>query len=1283
MKIKSIVIITLMCLFAFPDFGQNIENNRKKILWQGVRKIETPDNNIVNVLSFESAKYFEDNGYLPVFSFRHKIAGNNFKIKIVNKIFDEFDDNIINKIGNLDLINDSIIIKTIKVYEKKEVFALVSFVPIRKNPITEKYEKLVSFEISVDNKTADSLSPKNDYKGRIYKSNSVLSEGNWYKIRVNNSGIYKISFNDLSDMGINVSDINPKKIKIYGNGPGMLSEDNSGFRYDDLIENSIFVKGEDDGKFDNDDYILFYGQSSVKYYYNKLTQRFEHKVNIYSDYTYYFLTISNSDGKRISPAPLSSEPATEHITKFNDFAFHELESENFIKSGRLWFGERFDAVTNYNFTYNFPNIDNSSKVFFKARVAAKSEINSSFSFDVNSNVMNISVPAAPAGYGKIYAYTGENIQSFYPSNSTINVAVNYNKTAQSSVGWLDYMEINVVRNLMFTNGQMLFRNVNSVGENNISEFIVANSNSSVKIWDVTYPDNVMSINANLNSGNSSFKVETDTLKEFIAFDNTSFYTVEFVEKIQNQNLHSLSDIDMIIVTHPDFIEQANNLANIHKERDNLNVVVVTTTEVYNEFSSGAQDISAIRDFVKMLFDKAEAGDEPKYLLLFGDSSYDFKDRIENNTNFIPSYQSAESFEPNKTYLTDDFYGFLDEPVLDIVHGIMDIAIGRLPVKTPEEADDMVRKISYYLENKNLINNNDSQDQISNLGDWRNTICFVADDKDKPGDNFITESEDLAIKMSQEHKEINIDKIYSDAYQQITTPAGQRYPDVNNAINKQLENGALVINYIGHGGEVGWSLERILEISDINQWKNKYNMPIFFTATCEFSKYDDPDLTSAGELAFLNPNGGGIALFTTARPTYGGQNRPLNRSFFNYLFKKENNIHYRLGEVYRLAKNDNTMINTRKYVLFGDPALEIAFPKHNIVTNEISKSVKNDNDTIRAFAKITINGEVQDDDGSVINTFNGIVYPTVFDKPETITSYGHDNGSPTDFDIQKSIIYKGKASVENGLFSFSFIVPKDISYKFGNGKISYYAQDGITDANGYDDDIIIGGFCENFEEDNIGPDIRLFMNDVNFKSGDITDENPILIAYVSDSSGINTVGTGIGHDIIAVLDNNTDKSEILNDYYQADIDSYKKGVIRFPYMNLSEGLHTINLKVWDIFNNSSQANIEFYVKNSDELCVNNLMNYPNPFRDNTSFVFNHNYPGNELDVQIRIFSVTGQLVKSIHKNIISEGYRTEPIFWNGKNDAGKKLSRGIYIYKLIVHNVDGSLATDTKKLIVLH
>jgi hypothetical protein len=1156
------------------------------------------------------------------------------------------------------------------VWERKKPGALVSFVPLRLNPGTGIPEKLVSCVV-----TLSTFQGKGSQKtvARSYAAHSVLATGNWYKIGVKQSGICRITYSDLTSMGINPSQIDPRNIRVYGNGGGMLPENNSSPRQDDLAENAIEVVGEADGSFNEGDYILFYAKGPVSWSYNSTLKLFVHSSNLYSEMACYFITTDLGPGRRIVTEPNSVLQATDIVNQFDDYAVHEKDLHNLIMSGRQWLGESFDIETNFTFNFNFPYIVLGSDVILRSYFATHSFESSSYSLSAAGIPWNITVGPISAEPNSTYARSSSSLKVLAAVGPSIDVNVRYNKPLSGSLGWIDFIEVNARRNLTFAGGDLLFRDSRSALPGHVAQYLLAGATASVKVWDVTDNLNVSRVETTIQGSNLTFRAASDSIREFAAFDGTSFVPMSFIGKVGNQDLHAQRGFNMLIICPSVFNDQANRLATYHAAADGLNPIVVDPQLIYNEFSSGVQDITAIRDYIKMVYDLGNGDDTLSYVLLFGDGSYDNMNRLEQNTNFIPTYQSPESFHPVDSYVTDDYYGYLDNGEGNGAHDMLDVGIGRLPVKTGDEARQAVDKILHYDSHTPVV-----------MGDWRNVICFVADDQDDNEQEHVIHSEELATLVNTLQSNYNVDKIYSDAYKQVSAPGGQRYPDVNKAINLRVGKGALIINYIGHGGEVGWAHERILGVQDINSWDNYDRLPVFLTATCEFSRFDDPGRTSAGELVFLNPHGGGVALFTTTRATYGSPNMSLNKSFYRYAFSTDSmGRHIRMGDIFLKSKRESgSDPNGKKFILLGDPALRMAYPDLEVKTISINnRPVSEGVDTIRALSHVVVTGKITDKNSQTVTGFNGSVTPTVFDKATPLETLANDGGSKFAFKLQKSALYKGTVEVKNGIFSFSFIVPRDIAYQYDFGRISYYASDSTRDAAGSFKDIVVGGLTEGIVMDKQGPLIDLFMNDDRFVTGGITDENPALFARVSDENGINTLGNGIGHDIVAVLDNASDQPLILNDYYQAEKNTFTSGEIKFPFSNLSPGLHTLSLKVWDVFNNSSEAYTEFNVKPSSSLTLGEVMNYPNPFRDQTYFTFEHNQPEKQMEVSIDIFDLSGKKIKTVSGSVAPGGYRTNAIPWDGSSENGFPLRSGMYIYRITVTTTDGQQQHGSGKLAI--
>ena len=781
-------------------------------------------------------------------------------------------------------------------------------------------------------------------------------------------------------------------------------------------------------------------------------------------------------------------------------------------------------------------------------------------------------------------------------------------------------------------------------------------------------------------------------KEYFASNGGTFLNAEFIGPVDFQNLHALEQADYLIVTHPNFLSQANRLADLPRN-EGLSVHVVTSYQIFNEFSSGGQDAAAIRLFTKMFYDRAASNAEtaPKYLLLFGDGTYDPKNRVPDNNNFMLTYQVLGSENHISAMVTDDFYGMLDDNEAITGSDLLDIGIGRILASTLTQAEQQVDKIEHYLKNgSDLFANSGASccledNSLNTFGDWRQKYIQVADDEES-GYFINNDTEPQYLYTKQNHNEMNCDKLYLDAFPQQTSAGGQRYPDVVDAITNRVQRGALILNYVGHGGEVGLAEERVVTIPQINSWNNINALTLFVSATCEFTKYDDPSRVSAGEWASLNPSGGAIALMTTTRSVYFGVNTTTGNKFFQNVFNRNpDGTPLAFGDIVMRTKNETgTSDNKRSFTLIGDPALKIALPGLNVVTDSINGIAPQIAiDTIRALSKVVIKGHIEDHLGNSVTGLNGVLTPSIFDKIKLQKTLGQDIFSPEiEYELQRNVIYKGKVSISNGAFEFSFVIPKDIALNFGKGKISYYGYANQVDAGGYDTSFVIGGIDQNGISDNEGPEISLFLNDENFVTGGQTDFEPILLAKIFDENGVNTVGNGIGHDITAILDGNSSEPFILNDFYVADLDSYQSGELRFQFDGLTPGPHTLEFKIWDVNNNSSKSMIEFVVVDDQNLSLQNVLNYPNPFTTSTEFMFEHSFACNELEVQIQIFTVSGKLVQTINEYIPTQGFRVNQIFWDGTDNYGDQLAKGVYIYRVKVKDANGQTAEKTEKLVIL-
>ncbi|THU41320.1 type IX secretion system sortase PorU [Niastella caeni] len=1117
---------------------------------------------------------------------------------------------------------------------------------------------------------------------RMYTANSVLAMGNWYKISTTLPGIYKIDLPFLSSLGVNTSSLSSSSVRLFGNGGQMLPEKPLNTKPDDLIENALWVEDGGDGQLNGSDYILFYAGGPHAWIKDSISKSFHHQKNIYSDTAYYYLSIGQN-GKRITTANVTTTPNTT-ITQVTRNWFHELDTVNFLSSGRQWYGEEFSGNAGKSlsrtYTVNLPNILANPATIASACVARSFGTTSRFTVSINNQqAMQITVPATSTGAYDPFAMAAQSAASFSTTQSPLSIRFDYTPGSSGSQGWLDWVEVHARVDLSMTgNNQLQFHDWNSVGAGNVGSYTIKNAPAGMQVWDITNALEPVRMQGALAGSDWRFVNECSRLREYIAFSTTGFLTPVKVGAVPNQNLHGSGMPQYIIITHPDLLGQAQRLAQYHQQRDNLAGLVVTVNQVYNEFSSGSPDPAALRDFVKMFYDRAggDSSKAPKYLLLFGDASFDYRTRISNNTNLVPCWESPVSLDPLATYTSDDFFGLLGDN--DDINGtgtyLLDVGIGRIPARNVREAKAIVDKILAY-------------NDVKSLGPWRNEVTFVADDEDN--NLHLQDAEIMTQVVQTAAPQENIDKIYLDAFRQESSSAGSRYPAVNQAINNKIYSGTLMWNYAGHGGYRRLGEEVVLDQDIINTFNNPGKLPLFITATCDVAPYDNPLVSSIGENLLLRERTGAIALMTTTRLVFAFSNRIMNENYLKTAFQKKSDSSYRsLGEAVRMAKNVTynflgDVVNNRKFTLLGDPALTLAFPVYQVKTTAINgQAVTSTPDTLKALSEYTISGTVQDNAGNTLNDFNGTIYPTIFDKVQTINTLGNDAGSQAvPIQVQKNILFKGKATVNNGRFSFSFIVPKDISYQYGNGKISYYTDNGNKDGNGVLNNIIIGG-SGNGVNDPLGPTIKAYLNDEKFVNGSITNDRPILLVKLADSSGINILGTGIGHDLVATLDNDQKNEFVLNSFYESDVNNYRQGTVRFQLPVLAAGAHTLTIKAWDAANNSGEATIDFRVVAQQNFTLSHVLNYPNPFTTHTTFWFEHNRPGEELLIRIQVYTITGKLVKNINKTIFSPGNRSSDVEWNGRDEYGDKIGRGVYLYRLRVQTADGKAAEKLEKLFIL-
>lgn len=1239
--------LLLISIFLFTAFwGWSAQFNRT-IVWRQPASAEQQGLK----RWFEGAVLMNENS-LPYWMESFEIQSANANVSIADTVFEPYE----GLLGELaDSVGNDLRLVAEPGSSAGKYYLRVSLVPFIKKG--DKIFKLTAFTLTVNEIPSMLKSAKAAYQ---WKQESVLSTGKWTKIKVKNKGIYKITYDQLKGWGYP----NPENVVLYGNGGYMLPLLNKDMKTDDLLPYPVW-EGKDNA---NKDCLFFYASGNIKINYNVGTARFSHQQNYYATETYFYLSDQGTPLVIQKAAEIGAEAGRQVFT-YPNYTFYEKEERNLIESGSQWYGEAFSAGSSHNIAMTLDNPDATSPAILTVSAAGRSSAANSMDVFVNGKSL---MKLAFSAYSE-YDYAREGVMSDTMPLSTKNLQIRltYNASNTSSAGWLDYIAVNYQSMLNMAGDVFNFwgRGVNNTIQT--SEFVVSGATAATRLLNITDLFQPVEVPVSFTDGKLKFKSNSSLINEYIAFNpNGAIPSPDLIGVIDNQNLHGQEVPQMIVVTNKTLESAANELADFHRTNDGMNVQVVTPELIYNEFSGGLPDPAGIRNYFRMFYEKTkQSGNGLKYVLLMGDGSYDNRNLMGKNLNLLPTYQSDNSLSETLSYVTDDFFVLLDENEGG-TSGIIDLGIGRIPARNMEEAQSVINKIKSYH-------------QKEALGNWRNNVTFIADDGNIVDffDNRHQEAaEGLSIIVNNKYPEYFTDKIYFDAYKKITSAGGEKYPDVTAAILDRIKRGTLILNYTGHANERNLADENVMDIGIINSLTNSKRLPIFVTATCEFSRFDAEE-TSAGEHFLMNPDGGGIGLFSTTRLVYSDGNEKLNRAFFQYVFEKdENGNNLRLGDVMRLSKAAAPGTNQLNFSLLADPALMLAEPENKVITTTINgKSIDQQADTLTTMSVVTIKGFVADSKGAKMNSFNGEIIPTVYDKAMTVHTLANSHQLPMDYEVQNNIIYRGLASVTNGDFEFSFFVPKDISYKLDKGKIIYYAYNETHDANGYYNDFYIGGASNTTVTDTDGPNIDLFMNSDSFKEGGQVSASSVLIARIADQTGINTAGTGIGHDITAVLDGDYSNLYVLNDYFQTSMDKHTEGSVVFPINNLSEGKHTLTVKVWDVLNNSSEKQITFVVQN--DFRIESVQCFPNPMEQQTSFTFTHNQPDQTFDVTLEVFQANGTRVDMIQTKVGSSGVESLPLEWNPASH-GVKMQAGVYIYRLTV-SAPGKTGSGSGRLVYVY
>lgn len=1284
-KFITIFFSVLGILSSFSTYSQNIEatiniewkEEKNSINTEGINDL-TYHYKIVNKLDTKC----QLSNYIDCYSF--KIPSISKKRVVIKTRNIEFSPNEVKESENFK----------IAIYQKEPQYFInygefeteITFFPTIRVGDELKLIENLSYSIEYEKDIVNT----NQNSETITRSESLLSSGTWYKLAIEETGVFTITPEFLATLGINSSTLNPNAIRLIGKEGGLLPNANSIERKYALEDIAAYYKHNGDNSFTEGEFVSFYAEGSKVWTFGTLetgVKSFEMKENHYSDTNYVFLSVNSGDGLQMG-VKNSMNNSTSDISTFYDFQKYEVDNwtdiTKNVKSGSTWYGEEFRSILSENitkdFSFNLTDRVIEEPINIRVAAAARASVGTQMAIKVN----NFSLTSLSFGVSDVltdnYKYADRKVtrQSTVANSNPINVSLSYNAIGGSNerVAWLDFIELEFLRKLNFIGSSMIVRfPYDTLSQT--KKLLFTTSRSDMVVWDITDYNNVGICNViQENPTTYSFTDNIDYNRKYLVHNNSE-RTPKNIGIVPNQDVLNLPPTEYFIVTHPKFINQANELADFHRQKSKLNVSVVTTHQIYNELGSGRQDPTAIRDLLRYYYIKSTNNkDLPKYLLLFGDASYDPKYRVPNNTNYVTSYQSPVSENAVISFISDDYYGCLDDNEGNWPATInidkLDLGIGRFPCTTVEEAQILLNKSKRY---------NSEQ----SMGLWRTQISTLADDEDN---NVHLNQSETAIALAQKNTpEFVFKKYYADAYKEVSTSSGARYPALTNDLNAQINSGTLVLCYLGHGNPLNMGHERYLTINDVNNWNNTNNLTMFITGTCELSRFDDPERVSVGEQILLKSNGGGICMFTTSRVVYISENGELTPRIYNdNLLKRAQIGGSRFGDIIKNSKTsvqeDLGRFTQVNFTLLGDPGLQIATPKYKVNTVSINNQLvdSSKSDTLNALSRVLLKGEIVDYDRNKIKDFNGEVFVRLFDKDRQMRTLGNNpNSSPRNFTDVGNIIGSGKANVVNGEFEIQFILPLDLNYAFGQGSIRYYAFNDTADAHDIYDNIVVGGTNPEFAGDNEPPKVELWINDTLFRSGGITNENPRLVARISDNIGINTGGQGVGHEIVATL--NQSAEFVVNDYFVPESNP-SVGWINYPFSNLSDGSYHLKLVAWDVANNSGEAEIEFIVVSSNILEINKLINFPNPFITSTNFEFNHNQQNTEVDYTLDIYNNQGKMVGNLEGNIMASTNSTVQISWEGRDNNGNKLPAGIYTFRLSLNTKDGRTTSKTNKLVII-
>jgi len=1114
-------------------------------------------------------------------------------------------------------------------------------------------------------------------QAHTYVESSVLASGNIVKIQVPQTGIYCMSYEQIEALGIN-----PANVRLLGYGGNLINQDFRQSRYDDVPSIPFYMNKGVDGVFGAGDYILFYAQGPIGWQWNGST--WKRTRNYYANYGCYFLSDNAGKQRILAMTDTLEADSPYEVHSYTSLQLHEVEQINLIDvsglagGGREWYGESIGQNNSITIPFTFDDVITSGQMRCRVTAAASATETTRLKVQTADTSKMCTFSAIS---NNIPATTNEVNILTLPTGNSLPVTLTYSTTQNTAKAYLNTIEMSVPCHLRLKGNTLFIRNTEHIGQSVLSRYHLLGADKNTQIWNLTNPAEAY-IAATTWQGDTLCWLGSNLEPQlFLAIRPcTDFATPASRGKIYNQNIHKkLRGVQNVIVTPEAFRGAAEQLRQVHEQFNNTERwAVVSDEEVYNEFSSGTPDASAIRWMMKYLWDEFQQTDQaPLSLLLFGDGSFDNRQILKTSpVPYLLTYQAINSTNEPKAYAADDYFGWLLDNAgirgnnWDDTQTTMQISVGRLPVSTYEQGEQVVNKIATYLLNLNP-------------GNWKQQLCFLADDGDLGNGGVHVRSVELAAKAVREQSpEYIIHKIYLDAYEQETTASGESYPLAYSTYTNLLRSGVLLMDYAGHGSANNICSEMFLTRKQVESMVNS-NLGIWALATCNFAHFDQKDLSTA-EVAVLNPQGGAIGVVSSDRTAYVSPNETLNKYFCTYLVthQSDGTYPYTIGDALRLAKNKMTGIEGKlPYILLGDPSLKLNYPApYQILVTSIP-------DTLRALDLVTIEGYVADGDSNKV-AFDGELTIQVFDKQQIMATKDNDQPDPQ----QKKIVYYedfpsqlfiGNGTISDGQFTIQFRMPKDLKYNIDYARLTLYATGNVAneakEALGYSEAFQVGGTSPVVIDDTEGPEMTLYLNTPFFRDGEEVNPTPHFYANLKDKNGINTAGSGIGHDLMLTIDNDIKQTYVLNSYYTSASGSYQEGSVSYPISTLADGQHSLSFRAWDMLNNATTKTLGFTVNSDLGPELKQMLVYPNPVSHTgeLNMYIQHDRPDDLVSIDLTFYDMVGHTIWTTTRQLYSYDGQAQLSL----DMAETHLPTGIYLYQFRIQTTTQSSARYSGRVIV--